>query len=234
MKMLITLLSVCLLAASPHSRADVRLPKSTFTTDRMEEALKTAKEQKKPVAYLYTNTAMTCPLAAGVTEGFLEAVGKRCVLVYLPVKGGKSTVAAPVKEALEKGKFYPKLVLTASDGSGAQCFTYEAYQADSKKRRARSRGRLLPWLKNSPEPEDGTFRAFRRAVQPMICAGKGNIFTNRKSSIPTHRAMQMAFLGDRRGAVFSQMTIPAWTAREMPTDHQKNGMPVMAKSAASG
>ena len=133
MKMLITLLSVCLLAASPHSRADVRLPKSTFTTDRMEEALKTAKEQKKPVAYLYTNTAPTCPLAAGVTEGFLEAVGKRCVLVYLPVKGGKSTVAAPVKEALEKGKFYPKLVLTASDGSGAQCFTYEAYQADSKK-----------------------------------------------------------------------------------------------------
>lgn len=92
MKMLITLLSVCLLAASPHSRADVRLPKSTFTTDRMEEALKTAKEQKKPVAYLYTNTATTCPLAAGVTEGFLEAVGKRCVLVYLPVKGGKSTV----------------------------------------------------------------------------------------------------------------------------------------------
>ncbi|WP_419526100.1 hypothetical protein [Akkermansia sp.] len=85
------------------------------------------------MAYLYTNTAMTCPLAAGVTEGFLEAVGKRCVLVYLPVKGGKSTVAAPVKEALEKGKFYPKLVLTASDGSGAQCFTYEAYQADSKK-----------------------------------------------------------------------------------------------------
>ncbi len=31
----------------PHSRADVRLPKSTFTTDRMEEALKTAKEQKE-------------------------------------------------------------------------------------------------------------------------------------------------------------------------------------------
>lgn len=132
MKMLITLLSVCLLAAFPHSRADVRLPKSAFTPDRMEEALKTAQEQKKPVAYLYTNTATTCPLAAGVTEGF-EAVGKRCVLVYLPVKEGKSAVAAPVKEALKKGKFYPKLVLTASDGSGAQCFTYEAYQADSKK-----------------------------------------------------------------------------------------------------
>lgn len=133
MKMLITLLSVCLLAAFPHSRADVRLPKSAFTPDRMEEALKTAQEQKKPVAYLYTNTATTCPLAAGVTEGFLEAVGKRCVLVYLPVKEGKSAVADPVKEALKKGKFYPKLVLTASDGSGAQCFTYEAYQADSKK-----------------------------------------------------------------------------------------------------
>lgn len=133
MKMLITLLSVCLLAAFPHSRADVRLPKSAFTQDRMEEALKTAQEQRKPVAYPYTNTATTCPLAAGVTEGFLEAVGKRCVLVYLPVKEGKSAVADPVKEALKKGKFYPKLVLTASDGSGAQCFTYEAYQADSKK-----------------------------------------------------------------------------------------------------
>ncbi len=78
MKMLITLLSVCLLAASPHSRADVRLPKSTFTTDRMEEALKTAKEQKKPVAYLYTNTATTCPLAAGASDLF-------CVNVTLPL-----------------------------------------------------------------------------------------------------------------------------------------------------
>lgn len=134
MKKIITLLSVCVLAASSHVRADVKLPKSAFTPDRMEEALKTAQEQKKPVAYLYTNTATTCPLAAGVTEGFLDAVGKRCVLVYLPVKSGKSTgIAAPVKEALKKGKFYPKLVLTASDGSGAQCFTYEAYQADSKK-----------------------------------------------------------------------------------------------------
>lgn len=88
--MLITLLSISLLAASPHSRADVSLPESAFTTDRMEEALKTAQEQKKPVAYLYTNTATTCTLAAGVTEGFLETVGKRCVLVYLPVKGASS------------------------------------------------------------------------------------------------------------------------------------------------
>ncbi len=71
MKMLITLLSVCLLAASPPPFTG-GCPKSTFTTDRMEEALKTAKEQKKPVAYLYTNTATTCPLAAGVEEGFLK------------------------------------------------------------------------------------------------------------------------------------------------------------------
>lgn len=134
MKKTITLLSICLLAAFPHVRGDVRLPKSAFTPDRMEEALKTAREQKKPVAYLYTNTATTCPLAAGASEGFLDAVGKRCVLVYLPVKDGKySGIAAPVKEALKKGKFYPKLVLTAADGSAAQCFTYESYQADSKK-----------------------------------------------------------------------------------------------------
>lgn len=90
MRILITLLSVCFLAASPHVRADVKLPKSAFTPDRMEEALKAAQEQKKPVAYLYTDTATTCPLASGATKGFLEAVGKRCVLVYLPVKGGRS------------------------------------------------------------------------------------------------------------------------------------------------
>lgn len=133
MKTITTLLSVCLLAVLPPSWADVRLPKGTFTADRLGEALKTAQEQQKPVAYLYTNTATSCPLAAGASEGFLEAVGRRCVLVYLPVKGGKSLVSAPVKAALEKGKFYPKLVLASSDGSKAQCFTYEAYQADSRK-----------------------------------------------------------------------------------------------------
>lgn len=134
MKNVITLLSICTLAVSCHSWADIKLPKGAFASERMEEALKTAQEQKKPVAYLYTNTATTCPLASGATKGFLDAVGKKCVLVYLPVKeGGKSAAPAPVKEALKKGKFFPKLVLTANDGSGAQCFTYEAYKADTKK-----------------------------------------------------------------------------------------------------
>lgn len=134
MKRLITLLTVCSLSVLSHAWAEVKLPKGTFTADRLEEALKTAKDQKKPVAYLYTNTATTCPLAAGASEGFLEAVGRRCVLVYLPVKGGKdSGVSDDVKTALKKGKFYPKLVLSAADGTQAQCFTYETYQADSRK-----------------------------------------------------------------------------------------------------
>lgn len=65
---------------------------------------------------------------------FSGAVGRRCVLVYLPVKGGKdSGVSDDVKTALKKGKFYPKLVLSAADGTQAQCFTYETYQADSRK-----------------------------------------------------------------------------------------------------
>lgn len=134
MKRLITLLTVCSLSVLSHAWAEVKLPKGTFTADRLEEALKAAKDQKKPVAYLYTNTATTCPLAAGASEGFLEAVGRRCVLVYLPVKGGKdSGVSDDVKTALKKGKFYPKLVLSAADGTQAQCFTYESYQADSRK-----------------------------------------------------------------------------------------------------
>lgn len=134
MKRWITLLTVCSLSVLSHAWAEVKLPKGTFTADRLEEALKAAKDQKKPVAYLYTNTATTCPLAAGASEGFLEAVGRRCVLVYLPVKGGKdSGVSDDVKTALKKGKFYPKLVLSAADGTQAQCFTYESYQADSRK-----------------------------------------------------------------------------------------------------
>lgn len=91
MKKLITLLTVCSLFVLSQAWADVKLPKGSFTTDRLEEALKTAREQKKPVAYLYTNTATTCPLASGASEGFLEAVGRRCVLVYLPVKDGKKS-----------------------------------------------------------------------------------------------------------------------------------------------
>ena len=134
MKKLITLLTVCSQFVLSQAWADVKLPKGSFTTDRLEEALKTAREQKKPVAYLYTNTATTCPLASGASEGFLEAVGRRCVLVYLPVKDGKkSGVSDAVKTALKQGKYYPKLVLTDADGGRAQCFTYEAYKADSKK-----------------------------------------------------------------------------------------------------
>lgn len=38
-----------------------------------------------------------------------------------------------MKTALKQGKYYPKLVLTDTDGGRAQCFTYEAYKADSKK-----------------------------------------------------------------------------------------------------
>jgi hypothetical protein len=61
------------------------------------------------------------------------------------VKGDKFVVGAPVEGTLRKVKFYSDLGMTASDG--AQCFMYEAYQADFKKRRERSRDRLLPWLK---------------------------------------------------------------------------------------
>ena len=61
-------------------------------------------------------------------------MGRRCVLVYLSVKDGKkSGISDAVKTALKQGKYYPKLVLTDTDGGRAQCFTYEAYKADSKK-----------------------------------------------------------------------------------------------------
>ncbi len=60
--------------------------------------------------------------------------GIEYVLVCLPVKDGKSLVADSVKEVLEKGKFYPKPVLAAGDGYGAQCFAYEEGDTDTKQR----------------------------------------------------------------------------------------------------
>ncbi len=60
--------------------------------------------------------------------------GIEYVLVCLPVKDGKSLVADSVKEVLEKGKFYPKPVLAAGDGYGAQYFAYEEGDTDTKQR----------------------------------------------------------------------------------------------------
>ena len=57
--------------------------------------------------------------------------GIEYVLVCLPVKDGNSLVTDFVREVLEKGKFYPKPVLAAGDGSGAQCFAYEECDTDA-------------------------------------------------------------------------------------------------------
>lgn len=76
----------------------------------------------------------------------LEGEGIEYVLVCLPVKDGKSLVADSVKEVLEKGKFCPKLVLAAGDGSGAQCFAYEECDTDAKQRGVKLR-RFLSQLK---------------------------------------------------------------------------------------
>lgn len=75
-------------------------------------------------------------------------------------------VGAPVEGTLRKVKFYSDLGMTASDG--AQCFMYEAYQADFKKRRERSRDRLLPWLKNSPESGAGFAGRSGERIQLMM------------------------------------------------------------------
>ena len=74
--------------------------------------------------------------------------GIEYVLVCLPVKDGKSLVADSVKEVLEKGKFYPKPVLAAGGGSGAQCFAYEECDTDAKQRGVKLR-RFSSQLKQS-------------------------------------------------------------------------------------
>ena len=78
----------------------------------------------------------------------LERGGIEYVLVCLPVKDGKSLVADSVKEVLEKGKFYPKPVLAAGGGSGAQRFAYEECDTDAKQRGVKLR-RFSSQLKQS-------------------------------------------------------------------------------------
>ena len=74
--------------------------------------------------------------------------GIEYVLVCLPVKDGKSLVTDFVREVLEKGKFYPKPVLAAGDGYGAQCFAYEEGDTDAKQRGVKLR-RFSSQLKQS-------------------------------------------------------------------------------------
>lgn len=135
MKMKLLLLLTCLCVSSMNVMAEIKLPKGSFTAAQLADASKAAVDQKKPVAYLYTNTDTTCPLAEGASKGFLDAVGRKCILVYVPAKGNKygAKLSEGVRKALQQGQFVPKLVLTASDGSQAQVFTYEAYRDDSKK-----------------------------------------------------------------------------------------------------
>ena len=78
----------------------------------------------------------------------LEGGGIEYGLGCLPVKDGESVLADSVKEVLEKGKFYPKPVLAAADGSGAQCFAYEEGDTDAKQRGVRLR-RFSSQLKQS-------------------------------------------------------------------------------------
>lgn len=131
--MLITLLSVCVLCSVPKAEASIRFPYDVFSVNRIEAAQKEAREQKKPVAYLYTDQSTKCPIVAEATEAFLKALDRRCVLVYIPVSSSKFALPFQLREALKEGKFYPKLVLTASDGSKEQCFTYDDYKEDEQK-----------------------------------------------------------------------------------------------------
>ena len=78
----------------------------------------------------------------------LEGGGIEQVLVCLPVKEGQSMLADSVQEVHAYGKFYPKPVLAAADGSGAQCFAYEEGDTDAKQRGVRLR-RFSSQLKQS-------------------------------------------------------------------------------------
>ena len=117
--------------------ADVKLPKGSFDYTEYNKAVEQAKAENKPIVLLFTDVKTICPKAAGCTVSFIEAAGRRNVLVYLDIN--KSTdyfnkFNKETQEALRKGKYYPKIVLLDPEDKKVVLATnYDEHVKDPKK-----------------------------------------------------------------------------------------------------
>lgn len=99
--------------------AVIKFPKDAFEAVDTAKAHEAAIKAKKPLAFILTKKDTDCPSSAGITEDFLKVLGKKCVIVYLPVGARKSYSALldkKVSEELLKGRVYPNLVIVEPEG----------------------------------------------------------------------------------------------------------------------
>lgn len=130
------LILACLFSFSSFTFAGFNLPKYCLTHDQLAEAKEQATKDKKPIAYLLSNTNSNCGSSCGASEAFLKAMGKNCVVIYLNVKkmGEEIKKLDPkIKRALYKGETYPILVIASPDDNKILGhFTCSAYGGDPK------------------------------------------------------------------------------------------------------
>ncbi len=112
----------------------VDLPRGTFDFTQIAEAKKKAAEEKKQIAYLYTEKDSTCGLCNAAAEEFIKAVRGKGIIVHLESSRSKEywinlpkTLHAP----LSKGEFIPRLVVTEADGQTViASLDYVTHKAD--------------------------------------------------------------------------------------------------------
>ena len=130
------LLSIISLALAGLAAAEVKFPRHSFTHEKMADARKLAAEEKKPIAYVYTDKLSTCSLCNNATAEFLDAVKSKAVVVYLDSKQNKdywNSLPAHIRDALAKTKFIPAMaVASPGNGSLVASITYDQFKADGR------------------------------------------------------------------------------------------------------
>lgn len=127
------LIAVCFLSVMTSYGA-VKFPKDSFDHTTIPDAIEKATKEKKPVAYILTNKETTCGLASGASKAFLDAIGRRCAIVYLKVGANyKAALAEEVKKATPKDKYYPKMMILSPDHSQMLiAVSYSEYSDDPR------------------------------------------------------------------------------------------------------
>lgn len=133
MKVLIIFASLLL---APLATAEIKFPRGTFEYAQLSEAKEKAATSEKHIAYVYTDKNTTCGLCVSATDEFLKAMRTSAIIVHLNSKVSKdywSALPGGVREALTKGKFIPKMVVTSADGETVLgSITYEEFRSDGQ------------------------------------------------------------------------------------------------------
>lgn len=113
------------------------LPRGTYELKDLEQAKAKALASKKWIAYLYTDKDTDCPLCQDAASEFVDAVGNKAVLVYLPSPQNKTFwngLSEEMRQALSVGRMIPTMVVThPENGSIVSSIHYESFKEDGNK-----------------------------------------------------------------------------------------------------